>query len=86
MAGKRVEALHVLDEAKQGSGQMYLPPGREAMVYAALGDKDRAFALLDAAYEERDWGLVGITVLPVFDKLRSDARFSDLLGRMRLLR
>jgi len=55
------------------------------MVYAALNDKEQAFAWLEKAYQERDWGLVQLKVFPEFDSLRSDTRFSDLLKRMNLL-
>ena len=38
----------------------------------------------NAAYQQKDWAIVQIKVDPIFDSLRSDARFSDLLKRMNL--
>jgi len=55
-----------------------------AAIYAALGDKDKAFAELEKAYQERDWFLPRLKVDPIFDSLRADPRFKDLLKRMNL--
>ena len=52
------------------------------MIYAGLGEKDQAFALLEEAYRERSRGLVNLIVSPTYDSLRSDPRFADLLRRM----
>ncbi len=49
---------------------------------AQLGDKDRAFALLEAAYNERSSGLVWLKVEPLLDPLRNDPRFTDLMTRV----
>jgi DNA-binding winged helix-turn-helix (wHTH) protein/Tfp pilus assembly protein PilF len=50
----------------------------------ALGEKDRAFEILEKAYEERSSQLVYLKVEPSFDSLRDDARFDGLLQRMGL--
>jgi DNA-binding winged helix-turn-helix (wHTH) protein/tetratricopeptide (TPR) repeat protein len=55
-----------------------------AALYAALGERDRAFEWLDRAYEERDPMLASVNVDPAFDGLRADARFADLLRRIGL--
>jgi adenylate cyclase len=53
-----------------------------AEVYAALGDKDTAFRLLFKTVEERsDWDIF-IKADPVFDNIRSDPRWKELLRRM----
>ena len=54
------------------------------MMYAALGDADRAFEWLDRAYEERRGWLVYLNVEPMLDGLRADPRFRRLVERMRL--
>ncbi len=53
-------------------------------IYVGLGEKDKAFEWLEKAYEDRSIGssFAGIKVDPVFDPLRSDPRFADLLRRM----
>jgi len=64
-------------------------PGMLAHFYTLLGEKDRAFYWLQQAYEHRemigiDGGLYCMKTDPLFDPLRSDPRFSDLLRRMGL--
>jgi TolB-like protein/DNA-binding winged helix-turn-helix (wHTH) protein/Flp pilus assembly protein TadD len=53
-----------------------------AGVYTALGDKDRAFAWIDKAYENRDFFLTYVGVDPQLDPLHSDPRFARLLDRI----
>ncbi len=56
----------------------------EAITYAALGDKDKAFAELEKAYKARDWFLQRLKVDPFLDSLRDDPRFGDLVKRLGL--
>jgi hypothetical protein len=51
-------------------------------VYAQLGDRDRAFAALNRAWEIRDAGMTRLKTDPYIDPLRSDPRFADLMHRM----
>jgi len=55
-----------------------------AILHVALGELDRAFELLDAAYEERDCYIAAVKTDPVFAPLRPDPRFGDLVKRMGL--
>ena len=55
-----------------------------AIVYARLGEKDRALACLNKAYEEHDTSLVWIKVAPFYDTLRSDPRFTELVRKVGL--
>jgi len=60
-----------------------LSPYLRAHFYAALGEKDKAFAELNKAYENRDGFVVMyLKVDPRLDPLRSDPRFQDLLRRV----
>jgi TolB-like protein/Tfp pilus assembly protein PilF len=54
-----------------------------AKVYVALGEKDKAFAELNKAYELRESPLQWLKVEPQFDPLRSDPRYQELLKKMR---
>jgi TolB-like protein/thioredoxin-like negative regulator of GroEL len=53
-------------------------------VYAALGDKDRAFECLQAAYDKRDFFLSFAKVHPYMDPIRADPRFAGLVHRIGL--
>src|SRR5205814_5415345 len=84
VSGKRNEALKVLDELSELSGRKYVSAYRLAAIYAALGDTEQAFRWLNRAYEERDGWLIWLKSDPVLDNLRSDERFTTLLGRIGL--
>src|SRR5262249_53291322 len=50
-----------------------------AQIYAALGENDQAFELLNQAYNDRNFSLVSSKVDPNLDPVRKDQRFSGLL-------
>jgi serine/threonine protein kinase/tetratricopeptide (TPR) repeat protein len=82
VAGTRAEAQKVLDQLSDLSKHKYVAAMFEARIYVGLGEKDKAFEWLEKAYQE---GLLyGAKVDSVFDPLRSDPRFADLLRRMNL--
>ena len=81
-AGERDEALKALDELKRLSKRKFVGADVLAAVYAGLGDKDQAFHSLAMAVEERDSALAYAKVEPMYDPLRSDRRFQDLLRHM----
>jgi hypothetical protein len=54
------------------------------MIYLALGDKDRALAGLEKAYEVRSQWLFLLKVDKIFDPLRSEPRFIELLNKVGL--
>jgi TolB-like protein/tetratricopeptide (TPR) repeat protein/predicted Ser/Thr protein kinase len=86
VAGRRAEAQRVLDQLDELSKQKYVSPIAAAQTYAGLGEKDKTFEWLEKAYEDRSTGstFVNFKVDPLWDPLRSDPRFQDLLRRMNL--
>jgi tetratricopeptide (TPR) repeat protein len=50
--------------------------------YADLGEKDKAFAALNTAYENRESDLLWVKVDPLLDPLRNDPRFQELLKKI----
>ena len=84
-AGQTTAARAMLARLHALSRTRYTSPTTIASVYASLGDRQNAFAWLDRAYGERDFLLVTVRVEPMFDPLRGDRRFTDLLTRMGLL-
>lgn len=77
--GKREEALKVLSRLE--SSDQYVSPSIIAVLYTALGDKDKAIKELEKAYRERDLLLRFIGVGYEYDALRGDPRFKDLIRR-----
>jgi len=59
-------------------------PDARAVLYARLGETDRALEWLEKAYQERSPTMVRLGVDQVWDSLRSDPRFQDLLRRVGL--
>lgn len=82
--GERSEALRVVAGLRALSKQRFVPAVSFAVVYVGLGEKDQAFTWLEKAYEERSSSLVYLRVDSIWDSLRSDPRYADLLRRMGL--
>jgi hypothetical protein len=91
-SGKADQARRLLAKLEEESARRYVSPVFPAFVHTALGDKDRAFALLEKAYDSRDPLLIEIQSMntPVGLRppperaaaLRADPRFADLVRRM----
>jgi adenylate cyclase len=84
LAGRKADSQKVLDQLTKASKQTYVPAYQMAYSYVALGEKDKAFEWLEKAYEDRSLGASPFKLNPIFDPLRSDPRFADLLRRMNL--
>jgi tetratricopeptide (TPR) repeat protein len=69
---------------RQGESFVRVPSWFIASVYADLRDKDRAFEWLDKAYVERDDHLPQLNSDPMWDSVRSDSRFAELVRRVGL--
>ncbi|HEY3136726.1 MAG TPA: protein kinase, partial [Blastocatellia bacterium] len=83
-AGKKDEATKILNEVKGQTREHYNLATFIAAIYAALGDKEQAFAWLGKGCDEHQNGVKEFKVSPRFDILRSDPRFTDLLRRVKL--
>jgi tetratricopeptide (TPR) repeat protein len=79
-AGDRPRARAILRELQTGD----VAPGELAALYASLGERERAFALLDQAFATHDPKLQHLIVEPGFDPLRGDPRYGVLLRRVGL--
>ncbi len=83
-AGKPDEARVILKEINEQSKNQPISPFETAMIYIGLGEREQAFAWLEKAYDERAWQLGFLKVEPIFDPLRPDSRFTDLMRRVNL--
>jgi len=81
MSGDRQAALDAMQQLQR---RAYASPWLVAVIYTQLNDRDRAFAWLDKAYEGREHDLVFAGAWPLFDNLRTDPRYRDLLQRVGL--
>jgi len=85
MAGRKAEALVVVAQLEAIAARRYSSPVRIACVYGALGDKEKAFEWLEKGYAGRSDHLTQLKTECMFDNLRNDPRFIDLMRRVGLL-
>jgi len=83
-AGRRNDALRLLNELKQRQNKSYVPTAAFVNAYLGLDDREQAFVWLESAYQEQSNILQFLKVQPFFDPLRDDPRFKDLVRRVGL--
>jgi pentatricopeptide repeat protein len=83
-AGRRTDALRLLEELKRRKQTGYVPAASFVKAYLGLGEYDRAFFWLEEAYKEQSNLLQFLKVHPIFDPIRNDPRFADLVHRVGL--
>ena len=79
-AGKRREAEKILNGFDLNTRRKF--PYLFAELYVALGENDRAFLYLERAYQVRAFQISSLKLEPLWDPLRSDPRFQELLRRI----
>jgi TolB-like protein/DNA-binding winged helix-turn-helix (wHTH) protein/Tfp pilus assembly protein PilF len=79
IAGRPAQARPALEELERLDRTQYVHADPLIAAYIALGRTDDAFRYLEKAYAERSNVLVSLGIDPVFDPLRGDPRFHDLL-------
>lgn len=84
LSGDKAGARKILGDLEQRSNREYVSPWWMAIVYPDLGDKEEAFFWLEKAYRGREHDLVFSKVWPMFDSLRMDPRYKDLVRRVGL--
>jgi DNA-binding SARP family transcriptional activator/TolB-like protein len=83
-AGRRQQALDVLQRMTSTTRRSRTDPIEIAKVYLNLGDRDRAVAWLRRAARERFPTLVFVKTDPILDPLRADPRFQALLRELKM--
>ena len=83
-AGNKEEATGILWELEPKLAEDNRLALMSAMLFTALGEKDRAFEQLERAYQQREPGLLFIKVAPWLDPLRSDPRYGALVEKVGL--
>ena len=82
--GRGEEAGEILSRLEAESKQSYMRSEVLAMGFAAVGDLDKAFELLERAYQARSAGLIYLHLDPGYEPLRSDPRYAALVSRIGL--
>jgi hypothetical protein len=82
--GDRQRAQEILQQLTEASKQGYVSPLSVAMVSVGMGDKDEAFRQLRLAVAKHVLPVCQIGVDPVFDSLRADPRFAQIIREIGL--
>jgi TolB-like protein/Flp pilus assembly protein TadD len=82
--GRQADAEQVLKELADLSQRAYVPASAFAVVYTALGDRDRALEALERAHREHDFSMPQLRVAPWFAPLRGEPRFQQILDQLKL--
>ena len=82
--GRAADARKVIADLQELSKKTYVAPTDFAKIYIGLGDKDEAFAWLEKSFQQRDFWLTFLEGDPVFESLRPDPRFQNLVRRIGL--
>ena len=81
---RAADARKVIADLRELSKKTYVAPTNFSKIYIGLGDKDEAFAWLEKGFQQRDFWLTFLEGDPVFDSLRPDPRFQNLVRRIGL--
>ncbi len=82
LARDTLGARAILGELGERSVSEYVTPMAFAWIYLGLGEHDSTFYWLERSYDDRNHFLTWLNSEGIFDPLRSDPRFADLLRRM----
>jgi Predicted integral membrane protein len=81
-AGQREEAQRILSRLSEEARSRYVHAYSFALMYLALGDKERAIDEMERAYRERGRDVVLVNVDPMLDDLRGHPRFEALVQKV----
>ena len=84
LAGRTADAIGILEDLNKQEDGRYTASPLLARIYLGLGRKDKAFEALQRGIEERSFWITMLKVDPVYDGIRSDPRFRELLKKVGL--
>jgi TolB-like protein/Tfp pilus assembly protein PilF len=84
LAGRRQEALKLLEKLTDPSRNRYVSPYNIALIHLGLGDTNEAFAWLDKAVADHSEWIVMLGTDPRLKPLRADPRFARLAQRVKV--
>jgi adenylate cyclase len=84
-SGYRSAIRVILEDRRQKRSKgLWLPFVDDAYFYLTLGEKNQALTALERAVQERDPNVTALQVDPIFDFIRSDPRFAELVHKVGL--
>jgi pentatricopeptide repeat protein len=83
-AGRIDDAWQIIGELEERARTGYVPPAVFVNAYMGVGDHEAAFAALDRAYREHSNVILMLNSHPLYDPIRNDPRFLDLLRKVGL--
>ncbi|MEJ0106088.1 MAG: hypothetical protein WDO19_27595 [Bacteroidota bacterium] len=86
LSGNKPEALTVLQELENISGDQFVSPYCIAVIYAGLGMADEVFAYLNKAVDIKSAWMIHLHfgVDPRFTGFKNDIRYTELLKRIEM--
>jgi tetratricopeptide (TPR) repeat protein len=82
VAGEKREALRMANELNRLASRGHVAPFWHAIVYAGLGDVDRAIGHLERSLAQSDVWLLWLNTDPRLDNVAADLRFRQILRRV----
>ena len=84
LAGRTEEANKTIKDLQAMSARHYVGPINLAKIYMGMGNLTRTFGLLEQTYRDRSAWLLTLRRDPLFDDIRDQSQFQNLLGRIGL--
>jgi TolB-like protein/tetratricopeptide (TPR) repeat protein len=81
-AGRRGDALRILETLKSKRKKQFIPAGAFLNAYLGLDDREQALAWMEQAFREQSTILQFVKTHPFFDPVRSDPRFTEIANRV----
>jgi tetratricopeptide (TPR) repeat protein len=82
--GNEAEARRAFEELEKMNKQHPVDPGATAWALLGMGHREEALGWLEKAYEQHSNAMTTLKVDPIFDPVRKDQRFQELLRRVGL--
>jgi serine/threonine-protein kinase len=83
-AGEKGRAESLMAEITAKSKKQFVPPACFAVYHASVGETEKMFEYLEAAFAQCDPYLTRMDAEPYFDAYHADARYRSLMKRMNL--
>lgn len=83
-SGQQAQARDTLKRLEQLHRRRPMDPAPVLLAHVGLGNKEAAFAWLEKAYSQHSTALPSLKVNPIYDQLRDDRRFHELMRRIGL--